>query len=280
MIGSVSLQPAWGHDMATIASSVSTEGRASAAGIDRWIFVFMAVWFIAIVLTGFIPDSLARIAAIEAGQRPPFPLAAHAHAISMGSFLLLLLAQSSLMALGKDAYHRQLGMAAFVIVPAMIIAGFILAPTLYHLLWGAMQAAPPEAKAEAEAVIAGFDNIVLLQLRAGILFAIFVTIGLRARKTDAGMHKRMMFLSVAPALPAAFDRMAWLWTTLPETPVGPDVWTVFAILPMLAWDVVRNGRIHRAYWLWFGISAPFALFVHSAWDTPWWHETARALMGV
>ena len=37
--------------------------------IDRWIYVFMAVSYIAITLTGFIPDSLAKIAAVEAGQR-------------------------------------------------------------------------------------------------------------------------------------------------------------------------------------------------------------------
>lgn len=267
--------------MATIAPDVPrTDRNGTAQGVDRWIFVFMAIWFIAIVLVGFIPDSMARLAAIEAGQRPPFPIAAHAHAIAMGSFLLLLLAQSTLMALGKEAYHRQLGLAAFVVVPAMIVAGFILAPTIYHMLWGAAQAAPPEARAQAEAVVAGFDNIVLLQLRAGILFAIFITIALRARKTDGGLHKRMMFLAVAPALPAAFDRMTWLWTTLPETPVGPDFWTVFAILPMLLWDIVRNRKVHRAYWLWFAISLPFAIFVHGAWDTPWWHQTARALMGV
>ena len=51
--------------MATVAEGNSWQplsdalsGTDRARSIDRWIFVFMAVWFIAIVLTGFIPDSL------------------------------------------------------------------------------------------------------------------------------------------------------------------------------------------------------------------------------
>ena len=58
--------------MATIAESLGfsdrpdmLSGTPRAHSIDRWIFVFMAAWFIAIVLAGFIPDSLAKIAAVS-----------------------------------------------------------------------------------------------------------------------------------------------------------------------------------------------------------------------
>ena len=46
-------------------------GTPRAHAIDRWIFVFMAAWFIAIVLAGFIPDSLMKIEMVRTGQRPP-----------------------------------------------------------------------------------------------------------------------------------------------------------------------------------------------------------------
>ena len=87
----------------TAATMAAPSTRASADSsfaqtVDRWIYVFMAASFIAYTLTGFIPDSLAKIAAVEAGQRPPFPLALHAHAVLMGAFLVLLLAQSVLAA--------------------------------------------------------------------------------------------------------------------------------------------------------------------------------------
>ena|SRR5579859_1633232 len=66
--------------------------------IDRWIYVFPAASFIAIVLTGFIPGSLDKIAAIRTGALPPFPPILHIHAVIMGSFLLLLLGQTLLVA--------------------------------------------------------------------------------------------------------------------------------------------------------------------------------------
>src|SRR5262245_4473613 len=75
-------------------------GTPRANPIDRWIFVSMAVWFIVVTLTGFVPDSLAKIAAVQAGDRPPFPLVLHLHAVLMASFLLLVLAQTTLMATG------------------------------------------------------------------------------------------------------------------------------------------------------------------------------------
>src|SRR5215211_3960528 len=110
-------------------------GTPRAHAIDRWIFVFMAGWFIAIVLAGFIPDSMDKVAAVQAGERPPFPLVLHMHAVLMGSFLLLLLAQTWLMATGRNAQHMRLGVAAMVIAPALVMVGFVLAPTMYHMLW-------------------------------------------------------------------------------------------------------------------------------------------------
>lgn len=47
---------------------LSRTPRANA--LDRWIFVFMAAWFVVIILTAFVPDSLTEITAVEAGERP------------------------------------------------------------------------------------------------------------------------------------------------------------------------------------------------------------------
>ena len=115
-------------------STRSSSDSSFAQAVDRWIYVFMAASFIAYTLIGFIPDSLAKIAAVEAGQRAPFPLALHAHAVLMGTFLLLLLAQSLLAATGRLQYHRALGIAAFVLGPALVIVGLILVPTMYRIL--------------------------------------------------------------------------------------------------------------------------------------------------
>jgi hypothetical protein len=255
-------------------------GTPRAHAVDRWIYVFMAASFIVIVLAGFIPSSLEQMRGVEAGERGPFPLVLHVHAVLMGSFLLLLLAQTVLVATGRCDLHRRLGIAAMVIAPAMVVAGFILAPTSYHSLWNAAQAAPPEARAAMQGVLAFVENILLVQLRIGILFSLFLVIAMRARRGDPGLHKRMMILATAMALPAGIDRIPWLYSSLPGSPLTPDLYTLVALSPMVIWDVVRNRHVHRAYWIWLAVNAPSAVAVHGLWHTPWWHATARQIMGV
>lgn len=255
-------------------------GTPRADGIDRWIYVFTAASFVVITLAGFIPSSLAKIAAVQAGERPPFPLILHAHAALMGAFLLLLLAQTTLVAMGRCDVHRRLGVAAMVLAPALVVAGLILVPTTYHAGWAAAQAAPPGVREQLQQVVLIRDNIMLLQLRIGILFPLLLLIGLRARGREAGLHKRMMILATAMTLPAGIDRIPWLPTTLPASPLGPDLYTLLAISPMVVWDLARNRSVHRAYWIWLAIFIPAAIAVHGLWNTDWWHATAQYLMGV
>jgi hypothetical protein len=274
--------------MATIAEGFSgnqsrpdvLSGTPRAHAIDRWIFVFMAAWFVAIVLTGFIPDSMMKVGMVRAGARPPFPLVMHLHAVLMGSFLLLLLAQTWLMATGRRALHMQLGVFGMVLAAVLVVVGFVLAPTMYYQTWGALQSAPAEVRGKLQALLSFQENILLPQLRIGILFPLFLIIGLRARGSNAGLHKRMMILATAIPLPAAIDRMVWLPTTLPANLVATDLYTILAVSPMLVWDVVRNRGVHPAYWIWLAFFVPSSIFVNSLWDTPGWHVAARQIMGV
>lgn len=275
--------------MATVANALFSfkdrrpdllSGTPRAGFLDRWIFVFMAAWFIVLVLTGFIPDALMKIGMVEAGKRPPFPIIMHVHAVAMGSFLLLLLAQASLMATGRRELHMRLGIAAFAFVPMLVVVGAILAPTIYHQVLSMAQTGPAEMRPLLQQRVHDLENILLLQIRIGVLFPLFMAIGLKARGGNAGLHKRMMFLATAVPLPAAIDRMTWLPNTLPVSPVGSDMWILAALAPMFIWDVVRNRRVHEAYQLWLAVYVPVALVTYSFWDKPWWHATARHIMGV
>ena len=51
------------------------------------------------------------------------------------------------------------------------------------------------------------------------------------------------------------------------------------LLLLLAWDILRNGSVHRAYWIWLALALPFTVLVHGLWDTGFWHATARQIMG-
>ena len=255
-------------------------GTPRAHALDRWIFVIMALWFIAIALTGFIPDSLMKIEMVRAGQRPPFPLVLHMHAVLMGSFLLFLSAQTWLVATGRCAIHRRIGPIGAILAVALVIVGFVLVPTIYREVWGAAHFGPPPVRKAMSAFLPRLDNIALLQIRIGCLFPILLFLGLNARNGDSGFHKRMMIIAPATALPAAFDRITWLPTTFPDSPLAPDLYVLAAIAPMFLWDVIRNRRVHRAYWVFLAVAAPFIVVVHGVWDTAWWHATVPRIMGV
>lgn len=274
--------------MATVAGKISLKerrpdvlsGTPRAHSIDRWIFVAMAAWFIVIVLAGFVPDALGKIAAVKAGMRPPFPPVLHVHAVLMGSFLLLLLAQTAMVATGRCELHKRVGIAAFVLVPALVVVGFILAPTMYHQVWGGAHFGPPQVRAALAPVLPMVENILLLQISAGVLFALFIGIALQARASNSGLHKRMMFLATAVPLGAAIDRIVWLPSTMPASPVANHLYIVAAVAPMFVWDVVRNRRVHEAYWIWAAFYVPVAALVSVLWDKPYWHAAAQAIMGV
>jgi hypothetical protein len=272
--------------MATVAGRFSFKerrpdvlsGTPRAHAIDRWIFVAMAAWFIAIVLVGFIPDAIGKVQAVQAGQRPPFPLILHAHAVLMGSFLLLLLAQSVMMATGRCELHKKVGIAAFVLVPALVVVGIILAPTIYHQFSNFAQSGPANLRPQMQGRLGALENILLLQLHAGILFGIFMTMALLARRANSGFHKRMIFLATAIPLAASIDRMDWLPSTFPGSPMSTNGYILLVVAPLFLWDVIRNRRVHEAYLVWLALYLPASLVMYRLWDTPWWHATARHIL--
>lgn len=255
-------------------------GTPRAHALDRWIFVIMAVWFIALALTGFIPDSLMKIEMVRMGVRPPFPSVLHMHAVLMGAYLLFLLSQTVLVATGRSELHRRVGPIGGLLAIALVIVGFVLAPTMYHQVRDALSTAPPEAQGAVRQLVSELENILFLQIQAGALFTLFIVLGLSYRSRDPGFHKRMMVFAPAMVMGAAFARMPWLPHTIPDSPVSILSYQWLALAPFFLWDVIRNRRLHRAYLVLLAAYLPFNLFAITAWDTPWWHTVAQRVMGV
>jgi len=151
---------------------------------------------------------------------------------------------------------------------------------MYYQVWGGATFGPPQVRAALAPVLPVVENILLLQIAAGLMFALFITIALTARSRDAGLHKRMVFLAIAVPLGAAIDRMEWLPSTMPANPLATDFYVLLAVAPMFVWDVIRNRRVHEAYWIWFPVFVAVSATVDLLWDKPWWHATAKAIMRV
>lgn len=274
--------------MASIADSIgirtpardALSGTPRALGLDRWIFVAMSAWYIVIVLVGFIPDSIMKIEQVHAGARPDFPFALHLHAVLMGAFLCVLLAQSWLVAIGRHDYHVRLGVAGFGLAVAVVAGAVFLLVTRYHLAAEALEAASSQARGELMATLARMDRILARQITTCLLFSLLMGIAFRARAYDPSLHKRLIFLAVAIPLSAATGRMTWLLHTREANTITADIYTLATIAPLFVWDVVRNRRVHKAYWIWLGAFVPAEVTVNLVRDTPWWHAAARQIMGI
>lgn len=245
---------------------------------DRWIFVLMATLLLATVLTGFIPSSIEKVAAVQSGERAPFLSVLHVHAALMGSWILLLLTQASLIANNNRALHQKLGMASMVLVPAIVIAGFVLVPQNFKIVWALDPANFPTGLVAAQKEI--ISNIALAQIRIGILFPVFVALALYFRKKDSGTHKRLMILATVMPIPAALDRISWLPNTMPNSPIAPDLYILLLILPMVAYDLLRNNGVPRAYVYWAAGFIPSSVVINLLWSSSWWLSTAPKIMGV
>ena len=249
--------------------------------IDRWIYVIMAAWFVVTALVGFVPRSIGKVMAIQAGAMPPLPPVLHVHAALMGSWLLLLLTQTTMMARGKRSFHMQLGVAGMILAPAMVATGFVLVPTMVQYNWALIPVTPSDLLPwGVERTQKFLSSLVAAQISAGVLFAVFVAWAMLVRRTDSGMHKRLLILATAIPLPAAIDRIAWLPTSYPESPLSPLGSPILWIMPMFLWDLARLRRVHRAYVAWFAIYLPCAAVVYMLWWSPGWIATAQRLVGV
>jgi hypothetical protein len=93
--------------------------------VDRWFYIAMAVCTIVTIVVGFAP-SIINIAARNA---PPTPLVA-AHGTVSAAWLVMFLAQTTLVATRRVSVHRQLGTAAVFLAPVMIVLGYMAAITM------------------------------------------------------------------------------------------------------------------------------------------------------
>ena len=261
----------------TFESGNHTEGSLVAV-IDRWFYVLMALFLIAVILIGFVPDSFSRAADIGAGGRPDFLPQAHFHALTMASWMALLLTQTVLMATGRKGWHMQLGVAGMVLAPLMIVAGLMLVPANFEARIAFAETAGPAVQAELGKTLHNMTNAVLIQLRSGVAFGVLVAMALAARQHDSGLHKRLMILATIAPIGAALARMPFLYNTQPASPASTLLWPLVCLVPMMGWDLYRQRRVHRAYWIFLSVTAVSSIAVLLLWDTAIWQNFAGPLL--
>jgi hypothetical protein len=165
------------------------------------------------------------------------------HGVAFAAWLLLLLAQTSLVAAGRVDLHRRLGVLGVGLAVVMLVLGTI----------GALMAASRST---------GFVNVrvpplqfLVIPLFAVGLFAVFVSLALINRRRSQ-YHKRLMLLATIALAEAAVARwpFAFMHAPLPIPGIGmTELCLDLFLVPMLIWDLASRGRPHPVT-LWGGLA--------------------------
>ena len=205
----------------------------------------MAVVFLLVVFAGFARTYYLRP---YFGTNALTPLL-HLHGVVFTSWLVLLLAQTALVAANRTRVHRRLGVAGAVLAALMVFVGCATA-----IIRAKIIEVPPGSPSPL-----AFLTIPLGDM---LVFAVLVGAGFYfRRRTD--VHKRLMLLATVAILPAATARLPFAFIQ----EVGPLAFFGLAdlfILVCLLYDLYARRRFHHAT-VWGGlliiVSHPLRLVV-------------------
>lgn len=230
---------------------------------NRHFHAAMAWLFVIVAITGFAPCSLA----IVSGRMVIPPLVVHLHAAVMASWVVLLAIQATLSLSGRMDLHRKWGLASLAVAP--LVLTMLIAVTIVRQNDAAGTPAGPIV-----------NNILFLQIRSIVLFPTFFIWALRTRRTNPETHKRMVLLATLMLLDAAIARMSWLpYNAFPKSYLAVHIYLLLLLVPALLHDLIRLGRIHRA-WIWgLALTLPWVVATEFVWDSHWWREFGPKLVG-
>jgi uncharacterized membrane protein YozB (DUF420 family) len=216
---------------------------------DRRFFTGMAIAIAVTAFVGFAPSYY--LSGVFGGR--PLTTLVHVHGAVSTGWILLFLAQTSLVAARRTDLHRRLGVAGALLAGLLLVVGYLTA------VEGARKGVTPPG---------GPPPLAFLAVPIGtlVVFAILAGTGLAQRRRSE-THKRLMLLATIAILTPAIARMRYIWDGGPLLPIGG---TCLFVVACLVYDRLAHGRVHPAF-LWGGIfvmvtlPARFALAQTDAW---------------
>jgi hypothetical protein len=208
------------------------------------------------VFVGFAPTYYMKTAFGTPALAPLY----HVHGFLFTCWMLLLIIQPALVATGRTALHRRVGVAGGLLAAGMVVAALAVSIDL-----GRRGASPP-----------GVPPLVFLvvPLTTVVVFPVLIGAALLWRNRPQ-IHKRLMLIGSMELITAGFGR----WPVV--GPLGPLAYfaaTDIFVLALLVHDRATTGRFHRAT-LWGGLfliaSQPLRLMIGGT-DT--WQAFARWLI--
>ena len=234
-------------------------GRGSA---ERRFFMGTALAILATVLVGFSRSFFLR--PLFPDWPSPSETIFYVHGAVFTAWIVLLVAQASLVAGGRTELHRKIGPFSALLAVAMVVLGTLGALIAARRAAGFVQVPVPPLQFLA---IPMFDMI---------LFATFVWLAI-AKRHNPQAHKRWMLLATVNLVTAAIARWPGVLALGPLAFFGL---TDLFVIALGIWDFRARGRLHPVT-LWGGlliiVSQPLRLVASS---TQGWLAFARWATGL
>jgi hypothetical protein len=197
---------------------------AQRARRERWFFSAMALATAVAVVWGFAPTYFLKPVY---GSRP-LPLLLHVHGALFTTWMMLLLVQTALVATRNTRVHRRLGQAGVVIVPAMLVLGYMAAVDAAHR-GSTVASLTPEA-------------FLIIPLAAMVVFSVLAGSALLLKRRP-DYHKRLMLLATIELCTAAIARIPFV---APYGPPGFFGVTDLFVVALIAFDLTTLRKVHPA----------------------------------
>lgn len=230
-------------------------------GKDRRLYTWFVALIPIIVLAGF-----GRTYYLKAFfGNPPLPgLLVHIHGLVMTSWVVLFMAQVSLVATGRIRTHQRLGVLGAILAIVIVVVGMLTG------IAGAARGATPGPPAL---------SFLIIPLGDMMIFAILIGTALYFRRRRLDIHKRLMLLAAVNLLAPAIARIPLAFIANGGALAFFGL-TDLCILACVGFDTIKNRRLHPAF-LWgtlFVIAAqPLRLMLAG---TDLWLQFAAALVGL
>jgi len=213
--------------MAAARAEVLVGKRVDPKRRERIFFTGMAIAMVITVFAGFSRTWFLRPYFRQTQNLIPLLIL---HGTIFTSWIVLLVAQTTLIAAKRARTHMRLGIAGGVLASLMLIVGTVTAIV----------------RAKGPSPLPGINPLSFLTIPLGdmLIFAILVGAAFYfRRKVDT--HKRLMLLATIALLPAAVARLPIGFIENGGPLIFYGLSDLF-ILPCLAYDFVTRGRPHRA----------------------------------
>jgi FtsH-binding integral membrane protein len=241
--------------MATAVANSTVKVRAGLPGrkYDHVFFSGMAVLLLGSVFLGF-----AHTYYLAGMFHAPLPSAIiHVHGALFSSWILFLLAQTTLVAARRTDVHRRIGIAGFLLACFMVVVGVWAATNSL-----ARSGGPPGIDAKTFYIIPMTDMLI---------FAVLVFFAYRAR-FDSAAHKRIILVATVALMIAAIAR--WPIPAVRGNPFAAGLVSYVFLLMLMAYDLWSTHKIHCAT-IW---ASAFLIFVQQIRfpiaQTAMWHSFA------